>query len=126
MRYAVAFPELSPHTVGNNGELAKEKCLKICSKYRWCYAVFLTLLPTRSDPLCSLVTDRPTFENFYGQDQDYSNNYKILIDGIEYRTLCGNGCSKEDDKGSNWDGGKLHPSVDVFCYKKSNIGTGII
>ena len=120
LRYEVVFKQFSQ----DDYEIAKENCFRLCSKHRWCYAIQLSF--QSSETVCSLVTDRPTFEKAYGKDQDYSNQLKKTIDGIEYKILCGDGCSTGDDKGSKWGGGKLKPIYNFFCYKKLGFEKGIL
>ena len=120
LRYVVIFQHLSRE----NYEIVKENCLRLCSKHIWCYAIQLSF--QSSKPVCSLVTDRPTFEKAYGKNQDYSNQLKKTIDGIEYKILCDDGCSTGDDKGFNWGGGKLQPLYNFFCYKKLGFEKGIL
>ena len=124
LRYEVVFEELARYIISNNEEIAKENCLRLCSKHKWCYAIQVSF--QSSKPVCSLVTDRPTFEKAYGKDQDYSNQLKTTIDGIEYKILCGDGCATGDDKGSNWGGGKLQPLKNFFCYKKLGFQKGML
>ena len=122
LRYRVIFQQLAGNTISNKKGIAKENCLRLCSKHRWCYAIQLSFQSSKPD--CSLVTDRPTFEKAYGKNQNYSNQLKKTIDGIEYTIFCGDGCSTGDDKGFNWGGGKLSPLYDVFCYKKLGFEIG--
>ena len=120
MGYEKGFSELSPHNDNDNAEEAKKKCLEICEGYSWCYAAQVTLRRSWSTPRCRLITDRPTFENVYGQGQNYAWGVKKTIDGVDYQTYCGgNGCTGTE-KGLSWNGGKLGPRKEYFCYKKTN------
>ena len=118
LKYSVSFPELRPHTKGDNADQAQEKCLSLCRKYSWCNAVELVLRDIWPTPECRLTTDRPTFEESYGTDQNYDWAAKKIIDGVTYTTYCGLGRGCRGSAGSNWDGGKLNPRSGYFCFKK--------
>ena len=127
LRFRVTFDDLSPHTDGNNTFQAKLKCMMLCSKYSWCFAIQLALpLSTlKLSPSCHLITDRPNFEIAYGHEQNYTNYHPKRIDGITFETFCrANGCKEGDKEGSNWGGGKLFPQKDMFCYKKKDSRAG--
>lgn len=119
LKYGVSFHELRPFTKSDNADQAKEKCLNLCRKYSWCNVAELTLKnqflsDILATPRCSLTTDRPTFEKFYGPNQNYDWAAKKIIDGVAYTTYC------RGSAGSNWDGGKLKPRSGNFCFKKKN------
>ena len=116
LKYGVSFHEFSPFTKSDNLDQAKEKCLNLCRKYRWCYAAEFVLSSIVATPRCRLTTDRPTFEKFNGPNQNYDYAAKKIIDGISYQTYC----LCQGSNGSNWDGGKLKPRTGNFCFKKKN------
>ena len=126
------------HYVGpGNADQAKEKCLRLCAKYIWCYAGQISLYKHRYNAKwqCRLMTDRPTFEHVYGQGQDYSDNTMKDIDGISYLTYdCGYGstdtngsCTDSDGNiyNSLWGGGRLSPHEQYYCYRKIDLWKGI-
>ena len=94
--------------------------MELCKGYEWCFAAEVVLRDIWPTPTCGLITDRPTFENVYGQDQNYKWATKNSIDGVDYQTLCGGGGCTATEGGLNWDGGKLNPREGHFCYKKTS------
>merc|ERR1712223_1058294 len=70
--FETEFYELKYHWEGNKADQAKEKCLKLCNKYSWCYAAEVILRRIWPNPHCMLVTDRPGFEKVYGSNVKYS------------------------------------------------------
>ena len=132
LRYETKFEYLRP----GNADQAKEKCLRLCAKYIWCYAGQISLVEHRYTPWqCSLMTDRPTFEHVYGQGQDYSDNKMKEIDGIYYtRYDCGYGSTETNGSctdifgniyNSLWGGGRLYPREQYYCYRKVDLWKGI-
>ena len=120
LKYLLKFHELEPHTKSDNADQAKEKCLKLCRKYSWCNAAEVVLRDIWETPECRLITDRPTFEKFYGPDQNYDWDASKMIDGVSYQTYCGTGRGCRGSAGSKWDGGKLEPRSGYFCFTKKN------
>jgi len=126
LKYSAGLPEFYPHTSGDNAAKAKVECERMCAKYAWCFAAEVVLLDYNPYPECRLVTDRPTFERYYGSDQDYSWAAKKYIDGEEYYTYCNGGnpaCAAGNTYSSNWDGGKLNPRKGYWCYMNNNPAT---
>ena len=127
LRFEATFYELKYHWEDNKADQAKERCLKLCNKYSWCYAAEVVLKRNWPNPKCKLVTDRPGFEKVYGSNVKYSPWGAFrTIDGITYSTYCGDrGCKKNDGLSSNWDGGSLYSLWDWFeghfCYRKKGI-----
>ena len=116
----INFSDLRPHNEGDNAEQATEKCLELCKQYSWCYAAQVTLRSIWPTPCCYLVTDRPAFEEVYGPREKYSWGKPTVIDDVSYQTYCGgNGCGATDDIATNWNGGKMSPRKEYFCYKKT-------
>ena len=119
LKYSLSFHELTPHTKADNADQAKEKCLNSCNKYSWCKAAEVVLRGIWPTPECRLTSDRPTFEESFGANQNYKWGASKMIDGVSYQTYCGgNGCRDGDNKAMNWDGGKLNRRSGYFCYKK--------
>ena len=114
LKYSVSFHEL-------NEDQAKEKYWNLCRKYSWCNAAEVVLRDIWETPECRLTTDRPTFEKFYGPDQNYNWGASKMIDGVSYQTYCGSGRGCHGSAGSNWDGGKLNPRSGYFCFKKKGM-----
>ena len=120
LRYTAKFHRLRPHNASNNADQAKERCRKLCARYSWCYAAEVVLVDYWPTPECDLITDRPSFENANGQGQNYEWAKPKFIDGVYYQTYC-SGCQDDENKASNWGGGRLKPSPDYYCYKKKGI-----
>jgi len=131
LEYSIGFWDLKPHSDSDNDIKAIERCLKLCEKYKWCYAAELGLTDKESvsedywekwiKPSCSLVTDRPTFEQAYGPNQDFSKKEGVNIDGILYFRSCadkGYGCTRGDGRAMNWGGGKIRKHSSYYCFKK--------
>ena len=110
------YIDLKPSSDGNNAEQTKERCLKLCNKYSWCYAAEVVL---GTWPECNLITDRPAFEGVFGPRQEYRWGDITTIDDVDYITYCGGmGCRENDPDANNFDGGSVRPRRDYFCYKK--------
>ena len=120
LEFSKSWHDLRPHYEGDNAEKAKDRCLNLCSQYSWCFAAYPILRNIWKTPSCQLVTDRPTFEDVYGVRSTYKWGESTKIDGNSFQTYCaGNGCTAGDNKAMNWNGGKLYPRDDYFCYKKN-------
>ena len=128
LEYRIEFGELTPHNASNNADRAKKRCLRLCTKYSWCYAAQVTLTSYLPTPECSLVTDHPTFEHAYGLGQDYDWGKRKTIDGDSYQTYDGGyrwSYYPEVNYVSNWGGGSLYPRDGYYCYRKMDLGKGI-
>ena len=132
LEHSIGFWDLKPHSDGDNAIKAIERCLKLCNKYKWCYAAELHIKDKESvdennwnryagTPSCTLVTDRPTFEESYGPNQGFSKKEDVNIDGILYFRSCADrprGCVRGDGWAMDWGGGKLREDSSFFCFKK--------
>jgi len=118
--FSTGYPDISADNIAK----VTDRCEDTCARYKWCYAAEVAFEEYWSEPVCNLVTDRPTFEQYNGNDQDYSWGAITVIDGYNYQTYCGGTgadgqfhvCAADNTYSSNWDGGKLAPHSGWWCY----------
>eukprot|EP01083_Nonionella_stella_P140281 429836_1 len=82
LKYSKGYGDLTPWNISDNAEQATQDCKQTCDQYSWCYAAEVVLRDVWDTPECRLVTDRPTFENVYGSDQDYSWGTQKSMDDV--------------------------------------------
>jgi len=132
LQYSVGYYDLRPWAHGSNAAQATAKCEYACAQYAWCFAAEVVLREDSDTPSCSLITDRPTFEQYNGSGQDYSWGADKDIDGVSYQTYCGGSnhgtweeCGPGNTYASNWNGGKLGPRMGYWCYINNNIAGSV-
>jgi len=125
LEYSTGYPQWDPHSYSDNAAKSIDACQTTCAQYPWCLAAEVILGGDEDQwpmPMCSLITDRPTFEQYYGIYQDYSWGAIKKIDGTTYYTYCNGGnpeCAPGNTYSSNFDGGKLERRKGFWCYIKN-------
>ena len=117
LEFSIGYYDLTPHTAGTNASEATDRCQIECSEHRdWCLAVEVVTRDVWPTPVCSLITDRATFEGAGGILQNDQWGGLQLIDGLNFQTYCG---GNGDCTHTNWAGGQLNPRAGYHCFARA-------
>lgn len=112
---AMAMSYYSPHTAGNNAELARGRCLQDCARYRWCTAVTVVTRDIWPTPECYFQTNWPTLNRYRIILQGgYHWGASNVIDGQRFVTYIGGGVSNGGH--APVDPVRLYPRAGYNCY----------